>query len=264
MERLLLLLLLLLSSLVPLCYCVDNPNCTSSTDCSCTFANGTGIYLADFKSKKGDAFIESTGAPDGNTYRFYPCGAVTAWDPNGDCVAGVAACQHSVSEDLYYSIGRVDMFSIEEAVLDGESSYVKFVYTGGSPADAGKRECSITVVCSEEEQLTFQGEDPQLEYNLEFRTKRGCPVHGAPAGGNAPALFIIVILVLFLAIVTYVVVGMMLMVFWKKARGFEIIPNWSFWKDLPFLLKDGFLFTFSCIPAVRARIGGQEPYSSLK
>jgi hypothetical protein len=40
----------------------------------------------------------------------------------------------------------------------------------------------------------------------------------------------------------------------RGARGVEVIPNLSFWKDFPFLLKDGFLFTFTC-PCVRNRGG---------
>ena len=255
-------LLLLLSSLyLSLCLCASNSNCSSESPCSCVFSTGEEITLSGYSSDEKKPFVSANGG-DGNTYRFYPCGAETPWTADGDCVKADAACQHSTGEDIYYSLGKAESYSIEEAVLDGEQSYVKFKYTGGTL----DRMSTVKVICSESEGLSFLEEYPNLEYNLELTSKRGCPVNAtAPAaGGNAPGLFIFVILVLFLAIVTYVVVGMMLMVFWKGARGLEIIPNLGFWKDLPFLLKDGFLFTFACFPTARDRIGGQRPYSSLK
>ena len=42
---------------------------------------------------------------------------------------------------------------------------------------------------------------------------------------------------LLVAIVAYIVVGMLVMRYYKGARGIEMIPNLSFWKDFPFLLK---------------------------
>ena len=240
---------------MPLCNCANNPNCTSQTPCSCTSAGGEGISLDNFKSEKGESFVSVIGI-DLNTYRFYPCGVDTPWGTNGDCLTTSTACQFDSHELQYYSIGETNEYSIEEAVLSGDRPYVKFIYTGGSD----NRLCTIKVICSELEALSFLDEDTPLEYNLEFSTPKVCP----EGGGNAPVLLIFVILVLFLAAVTYSVVGVMLMVFWKGARGFEIIPNLGFWKDFPFLFKDGFLFVFSCIPAARSRIGGQQAYSSLK
>ena len=43
--------------------------------------------------------------------------------------------------------------------------------------------------------------------------------------------------------VTYFIVGMSTMYFVKGARGLEVIPNVSFWKDLPYLLKVYMLYT---------------------
>ena len=37
--------------------------------------------------------------------------------------------------------------------------------------------------------------------------------------------------------VTYFIVGALVMYFARGARGIEVIPNVSFWGDLPFLLK---------------------------
>ena len=40
-----------------------------------------------------------------------------------------------------------------------------------------------------------------------------------------------------IALVTYFVVGGIYMYKKKGARGLEVIPNYAFWKDLPFLIK---------------------------
>ena len=210
-------------------------------------------------SEQGNKYVETTTASDMNVYRFYPCGVDKPWTPEGLCTTADTACQHSVGEGLYYSLGQTNMFEIEEAISDGAKSYVKFLYSGGTDANGVNRKSLIKIVCSTNEELKFVTEIEPVEYILEFSTPKACP-----EGGNAPVLLIFVILVLFLAAVTYIVVGVMLMVFWKGARGFEIIPNLGFWKDFPFLFKDGFLFVFSCIPAARSRIGGQQAYSSLK
>ena len=256
------LLLLLFSLYVPLCNCVNNINCSSQTPCSCTFKEGGGIFLEDFQSEQGNKYVETSTASGLNVYRFYPCGVDKPWTPDGMCTTADTACQHSVQgEDKYYSLGQTNMFEIEEAISDGDKSYVKFLYSGGTDANGNLRKCSIKTVCSTNEELKFLIEIEPVEYFLEFRSPKACLVSG---GGGAPVLFIFVILVLLLAAVTYSVVGVMLMVFWKGARGFEIIPNLGFWKDFPFLFKDGFLFVFSCIPAARSRIGGQQAYSSLK
>ena len=43
------------------------------------------------------------------------------------------------------------------------------------------------------------------------------------------------------AVVTYVVVGVLVMKYRKGAQGVELIPNYHFWKDFPFLVKVGCL-----------------------
>ena len=251
------LLLLLFSFSVLFHECAANSNCSSQSPCSCLFLDGNEITLDGFNSANGGNSFVTVDGSDSNTYRFYPCGVDVPWDINGDCLTTDTACQYSRQENGYYSLGKTESFTIEEAVLAEMDSYLKFKYTGGT----AERLSTITVSCSKEESLTFLDEYPNLEYNLEFKTPRGCPESG---GGNAPAFFIFVILTLFVVAVTYIVVGTLLMVLWKGARGLEIIPNLGFWKDFPFLLKDGFLFCFSCIPDVRSRIGGHKEYSSLK
>ena len=58
---------------------------------------------------------------------------------------------------------------------------------------------------------------------------------------------------LLVAVVGYIVVGMLVMRFYRGAQGLEMIPNFSFWKDFPFLLKVNFtVYT----PRISYSIGG--------
>ncbi len=39
------------------------------------------------------------------------------------------------------------------------------------------------------------------------------------------------------AVIAYFIIGSIVMFQVKGARGIEVVPNYSFWKDLPFLVK---------------------------
>jgi len=40
-------------------------------------------------------------------------------------------------------------------------------------------------------------------------------------------------------VLTYFIVGGLVMYFYKGARGVEVIPNYTFWRGLPILIKVG-------------------------
>ena len=50
-----------------------------------------------------------------------------------------------------------------------------------------------------------------------------------------------------IAFIAYLVIGGVVMYFAKGARGIEVIPNITFWKDLPFLLKVNTISSTWCI-----------------
>ncbi len=39
------------------------------------------------------------------------------------------------------------------------------------------------------------------------------------------------------AVMLYFIIGAIIMFQVKGARGIEVVPNYTFWKDLPFLIK---------------------------
>jgi len=57
------------------------------------------------------------------------------------------------------------------------------------------------------------------------------------------AAFISIIAIL---IVCYLLLGMIIKKLVYKAKGVDLIPNIAFWRDLPYLVADGFMFLFTC------------------
>ncbi|OQV18677.1 hypothetical protein BV898_07307 [Hypsibius exemplaris] len=59
------------------------------------------------------------------------------------------------------------------------------------------------------------------------------------------------LIIFFSVLAAYFVIGVAVRKFIGGAVGYEAIPNYAFWSDLPLLMKDGALFAFSgCRPEV--------------
>ena len=158
--------------------------CTQETVCSCTFENGARIDLHGYKSSDNKTYIEVDTTTD--TYRFYPCGVTEAW--GDDCDTTATACQFSKGDDTHYSLGQTSKFEVIDAKLDGENSYLKIRYTGGSTAvGIGDRKCDVTMKCvsgGTPDSLVYTGENPIIEYQLEFQSNKACPRVPLPSGGG--------------------------------------------------------------------------------
>jgi len=96
------------------------------------------------------------------------------------------------------------------------------------------------------------------EYNVNMKSKYACPIGGGGGGGSSGLsggwIFVIILLC---GGVLYLLVGVV--VKWKVMNtepGTELIPNIDFWRDLPGLIKDGFVF-------VKNKLTGAAGYSSL-
>ncbi|XP_019851241.1 PREDICTED: uncharacterized protein LOC105312512 isoform X3 [Amphimedon queenslandica] len=63
---------------------------------------------------------------------------------------------------------------------------------------------------------------------------------------------LILILLCLVGLATYFIAGILVMKFVKGATGKELIPNYAFWSDLPYLIKDGCLFVVS--PCLQRKI----------
>ena len=179
------------------------------------------------------------------SYRYYPCVATVDWGVYYCLVAeGPALCQQNEG-NVIYVVGTLATVTV--TALAGDS--FELHYEGGEFGREGK----VTVTC-------FQGSDSFKfdsetfpTYYFSLSVKDACSRGGvSPSGDDGGfALFIILILASIIGVTSYIAGGVAFMYFHKKERGLGLVPNLVFWKDFPFLLRDGFLFTFSCIPKVR-------------
>jgi hypothetical protein len=193
-----------------------------------------------------------------NDYHYEACSGV----PCNGAQCGSDTCVACQKADKNYGLGDISTVScdVSQSTPSNNTWIIKLSYTGGSDG----RKCDFTFVYSPSDaqpELTFDQEKPGLDYHLTVLGDFGIP--GAPAtdSGVDPGIVgIVLIALLIIAAVSYLVVGIIIQVAVRGARGVEVIPNLSFWKDFPFLLKDGILFTFTW-PCVRNRGGS---YSSAK
>ena len=228
-----------------------------------------GITL-DFKDFTGKYLTVTDNL--GFEYRYYPCKTET-WKLDCTQASNAAICQDNPPTTMVI-VGKLNSADVT-AVVNEKAKTATFTvtYGGGTPVFGGlPRNEIVTVTCFQsKDALTFDHETASTgQYYFKFDVQKACTraTPGAASGGeaaNGAALFITLIVVVIVAVSVYLVTGILLMAFWKKERGLKLIPNFEFWKDFPFLLKDGFLFTFSCFQPLREKIGPDKgTYESLK
>ena len=218
---------------------------TKTGDCKWTTSEtGITLDLSGFKN-----YLEYHDQPTFYYYRYYPCKIETNWDDTYCTVStDTALCQTDNFD--YRMVGT--LASVDVKVLTSLASDTSFelLYSRGDESRTG----SVTITCDQSSDFFKFDYESYPNYFFSFSVKSACT---RAQGGNPPAFFLILLIVLLIAAPTYVVAGVLIMYFYKKARGVELIPNIEFWKDIPFLLKDGFLFTFSCYPPFREWIGNR-------
>lgn len=127
-------------------------------------------------------------------------------------------------------------------------------YSGGDPSGTIGTSTQVDLICDPSNSLSFTCNTPDCRdargslfvYHFILKTSDACPQSGRPflwPVGILGLLFILAIPIFIL----YWPIGIVVNKFVRKKEGIEIVPNISFWKDLPFLVKDGFLFLFKDI-----------------
>lgn len=93
---------------------------------------------------------------------------------------------------------------------------------------------------------------------------RSYPLFYVPAQGSAAQFDVgdIVLCVAVGILILYFGVGMIVLRV-RGHHGSELVPNVEFWKDLPSLIKEGFVVTFRTTRAKLRSATGYHPYESL-
>ena len=182
----------------------------------------------------------------GNTFYVNFCGETSA-----SCTAGTSVCQKA-SNNYYYSCGKLahQSFGPSNQTGDSISTGIMVEYGNGDVcSDGPHRHTAIMLSCSTtaDPGYFYGGSEGDCAYTLKMYSKHACGTEvdydSGEAGGSSSTAATVVLILLIVGIVLYFVIGA---VYLWKVRGAtsigEMIINKDFWCDLPFLVKDGFMF----------------------
>lgn len=231
-------------------------------NCVCETTDGV-IDLTSMSYQDGNPYFQWVYDTNNQAYSYNPCHEFN--DGYSVCSYGdVAVCQNAYGDEEH-SCGTS---SSETMHVDDNGQYY-LQYDEGD----GDRISQVFLVCdstANEPELTADGDgETTLTYIFHLKTKCACPgtcvdappptdpdpPHkgggggGGGGGGIEGPIGIAVINLAIGGVATYFIVGAIILKFKFERTGTDIIPHKEFWFDLPFLIKDGCVFTFT--PLVR-------------
>ncbi|XP_045451751.1 uncharacterized protein LOC123660762 [Melitaea cinxia] len=227
--------------------------CVSKGPCSCEYPNGTGIDLSP--TVKGTFYstqsykVKNNGTQfELSTYYYHPCSDVmlpindTA--SNNSCDKPLSICRYknvfdltNQTEKLYKKDGGNYEFlgktNGSHFTPDGKSIY----YFNGPSSTI------VTLVCAEtdDELHLLSTVDPD-NIVLTLYSRRACLTLIEEEGRSFGSTLLIIF---FSFVILYLVLGICTKKFLMGATGIEVVPNLSFWSDLPNLVKDGWAFALN-------------------
>lgn len=143
--------------------------------------------------------------------------------------------------------------------FSGNNNSISITYSNGDtlPDDecwnSKPRQLVVYIECSKDfvgKPTAINIEEPQCDdtYFIRFKHADGCPKSesspSSPATPKKKGLSVgsIMLIIIFVSFIVYVIAGVIVNLAIRKKEGREIFPNTTFWADLPFLVKDGFMF----------------------
>nr|XP_058944985.1 uncharacterized protein LOC131773037 [Pocillopora verrucosa] len=228
--------------------------CEKTSDCSCRMSDGKVLNLESLQGKNpGPSF---TGMKDidkpPNSYSWSPCKTFSQ-DPG---CQNTLLCQRA--NGRYYPVAE-EVSSFDES-SDGIISIIYAPFTVPSPKFT--RKATIVLKCDQhQEKGTFSQfvehkiNSTASSYTATLSTKYACFKSGGLSTGS------ILLIVFFPLVLIYFIAGLLYNKIHKGVSSFpEMIPNHSFWGDVPFLVKDGCVFTFQgmagCCKRVSMKVKG--------
>lgn len=163
----------------------------------------------------------------------------------------VAVCQKETNGDLrQWSLGAAAANTSKWELITKTPLQFTISYIGGDPEGKNQRNSLVTFTANDSSvpkgvHIKEDKDSATYEFSFTASSKYYAASSKGGSGDVSGYIGIVIIILAIMGFVTYFIVGMSYMYFVKGARGLEVIPNVSFWKDLPYLLKDGFLFTIS-------------------
>jgi len=176
------------------------------------------------------------------------------------------------------ALGKLDKSSMTLLNEQEPDAGVRFTYTEGDKMFGSFQGNTVVDlncnrdVSPDSKTIAFVAEDVkpgQITYRFSLTTPYACPGYGDGGSGSSNSFWALGIGATVLTIgavftVLYFVIGALVMKFALKKTGIEIIPNVYFWKELPFLLKDGVMLIVDGIKALIGKIRGTNAYAEVK
>ncbi|XP_034239270.1 uncharacterized protein LOC117644137 [Thrips palmi] len=213
-----------------------NMICDKISECVCRFPTGHSINLTNLASTT----LNFNDTKDGLVYYLNPCGQA-----HTPCSNGSSLCV--LEEKTNHT---TDLGPMNASVFSTQGMFSP-VYLSYEISDLTTE---IKLVCSDKPEsiLLLDTDIDDLEPSAEpkkyllLQSPEAClkdadafSDNSASNGLSSGAIFFIVLIVLWCS---YILVGAVANHFLRGATGWEMIPHYQFWKNVPTLFMDGFKF----------------------
>ncbi|XP_063242839.1 uncharacterized protein LOC134542466 [Bacillus rossius redtenbacheri] len=231
--------------LVPVCTSVGLSACEKIGLCQCLFSNGVTINLTPLSRSRESSLVAALA--DVTVY-FHPCSDVPLGNSSkSSCAKASSLCLYNKTSNTYYNLGKS-----ADAVFSSEglhTTVLKYSNLGKSAA--------IQLVC---ESVPGAGSTLVIEaVNTSYAAlvlkspwacaRRVMDADAADTTMEGMSTGSLLVILFFVFSLVYAGGGALALRFLRGASGREMIPNYDFWADLPYLCRDGLLFMISgCKP----------------
>ncbi|KAG2373243.1 hypothetical protein C9374_012346 [Naegleria lovaniensis] len=242
----------------------------NSIEAACTYktTNGKTIDVTSVDKQGGYNIITGQDWD----YYFNVC-ELPVTSPSGKCsfTPTPQAYQYSSKWNDCYPIGTKGSPKIVPLVPTDETQGVKITHEAYAYGTS-KRELVIKLKCDQNAAsttFTFDGETTGAisTYTVSGSSKYACVDTAPGPDPNNPSdepimgqygIGGLLLTLLLVGFILYFIIGALVLKFAMKKSGTEIIPQFGFWKDLPFLLLDGIMLPVDLIKGCMGKNKYQE------
>nr|CAG4717244.1 unnamed protein product [Naegleria fowleri] len=231
----------------------------SSIEAACAYTTTTGKVIDVTSVDKQGGYSVSTGGDW--DYYFNVC-ELPVTSPSSKCSFSQTpqAYQYSSKWNDCYPIGNKGNPKVAPLSPTDETKGVKITHDAFTYQNA-RRELVINLKCDQNAAtttFTFDGETTGAvsTYTFTGSSKYACIGAGPGPNPDNPSdepimgqygIGGLLLTLLLVGFILYFIIGALVLKFAMKKSGTEIIPQFAFWKDLPFLLLDGILLPVDLI-----------------
>eukprot|EP01107_Rhizomastix_libera_P016459 TRINITY_DN687_c0_g1_i4.p1 TRINITY_DN687_c0_g1~~TRINITY_DN687_c0_g1_i4.p1 ORF type:complete len:238 (+),score=31.90 TRINITY_DN687_c0_g1_i4:169-882(+) len=221
--------ILLFSLLFVVAMCGFDPN-------ACTYVSSNG-YKYDLAALKTD--LEYYDQEKDHDYWMHVCGKLS----HGDCSADSMICQIAGAESK--SCGILSSLAGSDSSDGGDKGVTLAINGGTEGCETGLYRSSTIYLSCGTTTTVYDFHEDTCHYNFWVRSPAGCPASKGKSDSKSKKGLSggsVILIILLVCTVLYIGCGIGYNYKFAGKRGAEMLPNLQFWKDLPALCRDGFLF----------------------